>query len=380
MEGCATVIRKGDRLGNHMIVRLRLPSGRDIFGFGTECVVSGDWSLGPTWCYFVPSEPSFLFDCGWRKWGGRNLLKMMEVAGLNVADIGCVVISHGHEDHDGGLAEIVEATGLPVRSHPAHALLSRFYPHEAPPGARGGFPASCWNCRMPTSFSEIYCVDYHRERAEVPMETIAGFGPLSDGISGYHIPGHSPDAIAVMVGEEAILVGDTILPDITPHPTCEANFIKTGSVLKPLGMRADELYGIKAYIRSLKKLHEIGERFPDILVLPAHRLHYLDRWNGISLKGRVEELLEHHVQRCSDFLAILGDGPKTAKEIALAHFEPRLLKGPGTAMAINEVLSHCELMAASGDVVPEDGKKIAATGTARFESFIDALPAWGDSL
>lgn len=370
----AEVVRKGDRNGNGMIVRFRFPSGREILGFGTETISPGEGSLGPTWCYFVPSPdpsgPSFLFDCGWRNLGGRKILGMMEAAGYSAADLDCIVISHCHEDHDGGLAELVQATGVPVRSHPAHALLTRFYPDKASSGARADFPASCWNCMMPASFSEKHCRSYHRERSGVPIGSIEGFG--SGGIEVYHTPGHSPDAISITLGGDAILAGDTVLPGITPHPSREAIFRRTGPVLASLGMRADQLYGIRAYIRTLKKLLALGSRRPDMLVLPAHRLYHDGRWNGTTLKERAEALIDHHLQRCAAFLEALKDAPRTTREVAEVSFEPRLLKDMGIHMAVNEVLCHFELLALSGDAVLE-GEKYAATGTAGYRELIDSL-------
>ena len=188
------------------------------------------------------------------------------------------------------------------------------------------------------------------------MTGITRFGTaLFDGAVAWHVPGHAPDAIAVAVADEAILVGDTILPEITPHPTRESFYLKTGFLLKPLYDKAEQVYGIRAYIRSLKRLLEIGRRSPDIIVLPAHRLFYQNRWNHLSLKGRVEELLAHHVQRCGDILDLMKSGHRAAQKMAEAYFEPRLLRNYGIYMAINEIVCHCELLAAAGDLVDVGG-------------------------
>jgi hypothetical protein len=44
-------------------------------------------------------------------------------------------------------------------------------------------------------------------------------------------------------------------------------------------------------------------------------------------------------------------------------------------MAENEVLSHCELLCASKDVVLAGDKGFAATGSSNFESLIQSLEA-----
>jgi len=45
--------------------------------------------------------------------------------------------------------------------------------------------------------------------------------------------------------------------------------------------------------------------------------------------------------------------------------------------AENEILSHCELLQTSGDVVSCNGGRFEATGTSTFESTIEALePEW----
>ena len=143
------VLEKGDESGNNMPIRLRLPSGLKILGLPTENSYGGEWDLGPTWNYVVLADHPFLVDTG-RIGMSRKLLNMMESSGLSGEDLKFILISHGHEDHDGGLFEMVNLTGARVRAHLIYDRLIRYYPTEAPRDARKGFPASCWRCFLIT--------------------------------------------------------------------------------------------------------------------------------------------------------------------------------------------------------------------------------------
>jgi hypothetical protein len=83
------------------------------------------------------------------------------------------------------------------------------------------------------------------------------------------------------------------------------------------------------------------------------------------------------VDRCGAILAILSTGPKTAEEIAREHFDESLLEGFGSMMAANEIVSHCELLIRSGDLVSTDGNKYAAIGSTHFEVYIKELRSEG---
>lgn len=111
------VIQRGEENGNDVIIRLRLPSGLEILGLPTKNFYSGDWDLGPTWNYLVLADRPFLVDTG-RTGQGNILLEKMESAGISGKDLAFVLLSHGHEDHDGGLAEIVQATAVSVKARP----------------------------------------------------------------------------------------------------------------------------------------------------------------------------------------------------------------------------------------------------------------------
>jgi len=368
------ILRKGDESGNHMIIRMRLSSGREIFCFATENTYGGEWDLGPTWNYVITSEKPFLVDAG-RRGNGLKLLEMMRHSGIDPNDLDFVLLSHGHEDHDGGLFEVTRTTGTKVMAHRIYKSLSRAYPRKAPSPEKRNFPASCWDCPMPESFWKNNCLEYHKEKVRLEIVSLDNSGQkISDGISVFHVPGHSPDSIALLIDKEIMLVGDTVLPDITPHPSCEHTFRMTKGIFQGHYREADELYGLRAYIRSLKRLKGIGNDIPELGVLPGHRLFYQNRWNYMEdISARITEIIEHHVQRCGDILKSLGDGPKRPEEIASACFEERLLKGFGITMALNEVLSHCELLEISKDVIFVEDGRISATHRTSFESLIRDL-------
>lgn len=366
------VIQKGDEYGNNMAIQIKLPSGLEIIGLPTKNAYGGEWDLGPTWNYVVLADKPFLVDTGRFGMGGK-LMDMMESVGISPSDLEFVILSHGHEDHDGGLPEIVRSTGVEVKGHRIYNRLIRVYPTKAPTDARKNFPASCWHCLMPDSFSTQHCLSYHQERSKLDVQEIGdGHCKIGEDIFTYHIPGHSPDSLAILLGQDAVIVGDTILPDITPHPTTERLFNLVGGILGPQYKSPQSIFGLRAYIKSLKILKGMGKRSPGLLVLPAHRLFYHNHWSKMDLQARIDELIEHHIERCSDILKILKQGPKTAREIAIEHFEEPLLRGSGILMAENEIISHCELLSASKDVIEEKDMRFIASGSINFMSTIQS--------
>lgn len=376
LENRITVIHNGDQNGNGMVFKVSSRSGTDIFGLATRNFYGGNWDLGPTWNYLVMADEPFLVDTG-RTGTFESLLGMIENTGFALKNLKTVVLSHGHEDHDGGVAEIVRESGARVMAHPCYEQLIRLAPDKVPEGVNRKFPASCWHCPMPETFVDDNCRLYHQSRNELIVNNVcASDRILGENVRVMYLPGHSPDAIAILIDEEIAIVGDNVLPDISPAPSKQESFKLVKSVFPDDQPEIQQAFGLESYIRTLKSLKQLGETNDEILALPGHRLYYDGRWNFFRLKDRSAEIIEHHIDRCRDIERILGKGSKTVREIMQEHFEPSLLEGMGFYMARNEILSHLELMVDCGDIRTIDEEPITGIGSGNFESHIRNLAPW----
>lgn len=78
-----------------------------------------------------------IFDTGGDK---RSLMHNIEKMRVNIRDVECVVLSHGHGDHTSSTVEIVSSTGgVRVYAHP-HLFLPRFYINPQGRREKGGVP------------------------------------------------------------------------------------------------------------------------------------------------------------------------------------------------------------------------------------------------
>ena len=73
-----------------------------------------------------------------------------------------------------------------------------------------------------------------------------------------------------------------------------------------------------------------------------------------------------------DILEIAARPPSTLEDIAARHFPPRLLKGLGKNLAINEISAHIEILEECADVrwTGPEMNAIQPTGT---NNFLDRL-------
>ncbi len=129
----------------------------------------------------------------------------------------------------------------------------------------------------------------------IPALTLIGDNDLIE-IGNYRFqcistPGHTQGHICLYETEKKVLIsGDHILFDITPH-------IESWSY---------QVNSLRNYIDSLDKVYDL----PVDIVLPGHRSFFSD------LKGRIDELKQHHKDRADEVVDVMGKETKTAYEIA----------------------------------------------------------------
>jgi glyoxylase-like metal-dependent hydrolase (beta-lactamase superfamily II) len=144
-------------------------------------------------------------------------------------------------------------------------------------------------------------------------------------------PGHSPGHMCLYEANKRILLsGDHILFDITPNIT-----------------RWPELENsLNAYLASLEKVYKLDVN----IVLPGHRAIMSDH------RRRIRELREHHKRRLNEVLSAVGEGDKTAWQIAPKitweldytswHRFPPVQKW----FAIGETIAHLKYLEAAGKI------------------------------
>ncbi len=214
-----------------------------------------------------------------------------------------ILLTHSHIDHFGGANELRRRTGAEVWAH-------------------------SFESRVVSSFNEQACVSNVRSfhflreagvpEAEIPA-ILDGFGfrpgrakstPVAKTLLGgekfgalktFYLPGHSPGHLAFQL-DDVILTGDLLLS-------------KTLTQIWP--SRMTPRTGVWNYIRSLRTLARIGERYErafgrKLVALPAHEAPIFD------VPNRVRQVVRGMERRNARLFALLDEAeePLTTLEIA----------------------------------------------------------------
>jgi glyoxylase-like metal-dependent hydrolase (beta-lactamase superfamily II) len=261
----------------------------------------------------------------------------LERAGLNIANLKAIVLTHHHPDHIGLSGELQEESGARVYMHPIDERSVRII----------------WEGTMPERFGRVssFFRQHGLERTELwytqadpkamrailhvpPHEafTLVEDGDEIDLVGERYrvlwVPGHADGQIVLLRERDGVFVAaDHVLPRITPNVGLYSKHDRPN----PLG----------DYLNSLHKVEDL----PASIVLPGHGDSFTD------LGGRAREIIQHHADREAQILTLLQERPQHAAEITRQMFPSRRIENhEALRMAVAEIVAHLEHMRYTGRV------------------------------
>jgi glyoxylase-like metal-dependent hydrolase (beta-lactamase superfamily II) len=296
--------------------------------------------------YLIAGEKGYLLvDSGWNTDEAfATLHNALIKNGIAFNNIKQILVTHVHPDHYGMAGRIRELSGATLIMHhierdyiePRYVKMEPLLNETDHLLVTNGVPeAEMVNMRDATLGLENYII------AAQPDRTLHDGETISTGTFNFRViwtPGHSSGHVCLYEPEKKVLLcGDHILPKITPNVS-----VHPQSIENPLGR----------YLKSLQELKKLDVA----LALPGHDKPFT------NFKERIDEITHHHGIRNQEILETIGEGHKTAYQIAreitwgnsgrwddLPPFHQR--------MAVFETLAHLEMMASDGliDKLPGRG-------------------------
>lgn len=149
-------------------------------------------------------EALFLIDSG-APGHGRTILRAIRNIGRRPDELRLAIVTHGHADHFGGIAEVQSAADFPVATHPAHAETVSSGAILISPG---------FNAIMRTYelFARVALPGSNLRGARHVLSVSDGERLDGFGLAGHivYTPGHSDGDISVVLDDGSAFVGDTV--------------------------------------------------------------------------------------------------------------------------------------------------------------------------
>ena len=364
-----TVLRQGASNGDRMVIRIVPHRGVPIHAVSVPRAAFS--YTGPTWAYLFENEGLTLIDAG--EFGSfHELDDGLKCAGFRARDIQRVIVTHGHEDHDGAVAELVAETGAEVWAHDIYAYLQAYDPRTiqrrstSPIQEEFHRVADANEAFPPTSDTRE---QYLERRKGLHIDHRIQPGERLGNLSLIHAPGHSPDELCMKL-DCVVFTGDHVLPEISPHPTMKTIFAPQIKAQLPAAYHTEiNWYGLATYLKSLKLVSDMGE---ETQVLPAHRYFNRNKFNCINAL-RAKDIIEHHGQRLGQMLDNVGPKAVGLEQLTRCIFEHRKLMGINLRAALAEVVAHVELLEDTGDLEITDRRELLRTGSENYRELIQQL-------
>lgn len=283
--------------------------------------------------YLVDEGPGarILIDSGFGLAADEAALRAgLAQAGVSLADVTTLVLTHAHPDHIGLSGVVAAESGAPILmlageeqrlrtvwgdpdgvafAHISALLLRHGLPAALAPGIEEGTRRMRRVLRLAPAHA---------------ISTVAEDDVLTLGRHQYRVlwtPGHSDRHLCLLRDDGLLFVGDHILPHITPN----IGFYPD-SLPDPLGSYLDALASIAA--------------LPARLALPGHGRPFAE------VAGRANAIARHHEERSAQVRAVLATAHTglRAAEVAKGLFGARLRSQDDWRFALLETLAHLEYL------------------------------------
>ena len=306
------------------------------------------FQVGPVNAYFAGRTVVDPGPDGEESWS--ELVEALDEDGSQPGDVERVLVTHPHPDHF-GLARRLREDGAEVVASPRAAQIMGDFPghferereYFAPVLTRWGLDRETAETvtKLPESFL------HYAPSVETDCEIGPGDEVTVDGtdLGVRETCGHAESELLFTYGaegEERAIVGDHVLPDITPNPLLQA----------PTEVGGERPRSLPAFNDSLDALAtESFDRF-----LPGHREEITDP------PGRIQAVREAHEERTEN-VASLIDGPTTPVEVMHGLFGD--LPATEVFSGMSEAVGHLDVLEARGRVaVRERGGVVVYESTA----------------